>query len=107
MPAYNCGISGVSPKDLDNLREKIEKDMETWWDYLHYKYGCEGSEKAGGNGETIYTDTIKNGGEILATRVTTESSDGNTFTAIYTIGQNEPRIKVTTITDDGYSEVWS
>lgn len=81
--------------------------LEQWWDYLYYKYNAEGSEQAGSDGTTVYTETIKDGETVKATRVTTESADGNTFTAVYTIGNNPAKTKTTILTDDSFTEVWS
>ncbi|MEE0547592.1 MAG: hypothetical protein UC390_07635 [Peptococcaceae bacterium] len=107
MPGFNCGGSGgVTYKDFNEAKENIS-DIQQTWDYLAYKYNCEGSEKAGSQGTTIYTETIKNDGETIATRVTTESADGNTFMSVYTIGSNPPKTKTTIITDSGFTEVWS
>lgn len=117
--------SGVTPKEfneaideletaLSELEQTVEEEMgelgseiATFWDYLANKYDVEGSEAEGSNGTTIYTETIKNDGSTVATRVTTESSDGNTFTAVYTIGTNPSKTKTTTISDSGFTEVWS
>lgn len=97
------GAFGVPPKELEEFKSEIEQ----WWDYLYYKYNAEGSEQAGSDGTTVYTETIKDGETVKATRVTTESADGNTFTAVYTIGEAPAKTKTTTITENSFTEVWS
>ena len=97
-------IQGVSD-DIAALKLNIEQ----WWDYLVWRYGVE-TVIEGGDGSTYakkFTETVKNGGETVATCVCTKAMTGTQFVSVYTIGETT-RTHTTTINGDGtFTEVWS
>lgn len=83
--------------------------LEQWWDYLVWRYGVE-TVIEDGDGSTYakkFTETVKNGGETVATCVTTKAMTGTQFVSVYTIGETT-RTHTTTINGNGtFTEVWS
>lgn len=83
--------------------------LEQWWDYLVWRYGVE-TVIEDGDGSTYakkFTDTIKNGGETVATCVCTKAMTGTQFVSVYTIGETVRTYTETKDEAGKWEGVWS
>lgn len=83
--------------------------LEQWWDYLVWRYGVE-TVIEDGDGSTYakkFTDTIKNGEDVIATCVTTKALTGTQFVSVYTIGETVRTYTETKDESGKWTGVWS
>lgn len=101
-------VKAAVDTDLAALAARVGL-LEQWWDFLAWRYGVE-TVIEDGDGSTYakkFTETVKNGGETVATCVCTKALTGTQFVSVYTIGETA-RTLTTTINGDGtFTEVWS
>ena len=97
-------IQGVSD-DIAALKLNIEQ----WWDYLEWRYGCETVIEDGDSSTYAkkFTDTIKNGETVVATCVTTKAMTGTQFVSVYTIGEVTRTLTTTKDETGKWKDEWS
>lgn len=92
-----------------SAEEDIEAKLLSWWDYLVWRYGVE-TVIEDGDGSTYakkFTDTVKNGGETVATCVCTKALTGTQFVSVYTIGETVRTLTETKDESGKWTGVWS
>ena len=83
--------------------------LEQWWDYLVWRYGVE-TVIEDGDGSTYakkFAETVKNGGETVATCVCTKAMTGTQFVSVYTIGETVRTLTETKDESGKWTGVWS
>lgn len=83
--------------------------LEQWWAYLVWRYGVETVIEYGDGSTYVkkFTDTIKNGGETIATCVCTKAMTGTQFVSVYTIGETVRTYTETKDESGKWTGVWS
>ena len=87
MSGLGDRVDGVE-NDLEEITLFL-KDIKQCWAYLKWKYDCE-TVIEDGDGSTYakkFTDTLKDGDNVIATCVTTKAMTGTQFVSVYTIGE--------------------
>lgn len=101
-------VKAAVDTDLAALAARVGL-LEKWWDYLAWRYGVE-TVIEDGDGSTYakkFTETVKNGGETVATCVCTKAMTGTQFVSVYTIGETVRTLTETKDENGKWEGVWS
>lgn len=101
-------VKAAVDTDLAALAARVGL-LEKWWEYLKWQYGVQ-TVIADGDGSTYakkFTDTIKDGEDVIATCVTTKALTGTQFVSVYTIGETVRTYTETKDENGKWEGVWS
>lgn len=101
-------VKAAVDTDLAALAARVGL-LEQWWDYLVWRYGVE-TVIEDGDGSTYakkFTDTIKDGEDVIATCVCTKALTGTQFVSVYTIGEVSRTYTETKDESGKWTGVWS
>ena len=101
-------VNAAVDTDLSALAARVGL-LEKWWEYLKWQYGVQ-TVIEDGDGSTYakkFTDTIKDGEDVIATCVTTKAMTGTQFVSVYTIGETVRTYTETKDESGKWTGVWS
>lgn len=115
-------LPGTITSDLTEISDKVDgmegdvetlnlfmQDIKQWWDYLVWRYGVETVIEDGDDSTYAkkFTDTIKDGEDVIATCVCTKAMTGTQFVSVYTIGETVRTYTETKDESGKWTGVWS
>ncbi|MDO4280804.1 MAG: hypothetical protein Q4C56_04155 [Peptococcaceae bacterium] len=81
-------------------------NLRQYWCILEELYDAVGTETTTSAGDTVYTETLRDGSTTMGVRISTAKADGKTYVERYTIA-GKTRTKTTIIDGKKWEVKWS